>query len=177
MRNQNQCTKPSRNASKRGVTSLEMIAIFVIFMSMFGFFLDMFTMLNQHYVVAREVNVVTRQLAVQGGVSPRAPADNFNRFAKTYGTGQDIHLRLRENLGGVGITNYHVYIKPQTGSATVNGVELKPATTLAIPYQDNFELQLTYDYEWKLMGQLIPGMGGTRTRTVQRSAVSETGGK
>lgn len=158
--------------SKSGLSSLEMIAVFMVFMLMLGFFFDTFNVLNQHYVASREANIITRQIAVQGGVGTSEPA-HLTRMGQQYQTSLAINHRARERLSGMGVDSFDLYLKPNEEGMETGWYELTPSAVVSIPYQENFEFMLEYEYEWTLMGQMIPGMGGSRTRTIQRSAVSE----
>lgn len=160
---------------KAGISSLEMIAVFMMFMLMLGFFFDTFTLLNQHYVASREANIVTRQIAIQGGVGTRQPFSHV-RYGQSYETSLSIHRRVRNRMRGVGVDDYSIYLNPNEEGVHTGWIEIRPSSTIPIPYQENFEFLLEYEYEWQMMGQMIPGMGGTRTRRIQRSAVSEIGG-
>lgn len=160
---------------KAGISSLEMIAVFMMFMLMLGFFFDTFTLLNQHYVASREANIITRQIATQGGVNTMQPYSH-SRFGQEFQTSLAINRRVNERMRGVGVDDYSLYLNRNVEGMHSGWMELTPAARLPIPYQENFEFILEYEYEWQLMGQMVPGMGGTRTRRIQRSAVSEIGG-
>lgn len=169
--------KLKKKTEKKGMNTLEFMFIMLIFMLMLGFFFDMFIILNQHYVAEREASIITRQIAMQGGVEVHEPS-NYNRFGQDYATSLNIHQRVNNRLDGVNIENYTLYINRHSNDTEDSWMELTPGTILPIPYQENFEFVLEYEYEWLVMGQFldIPGLGDARTRKVQRSAVSELGG-
>ena len=161
--------------SKRGFNTLEMIAIVIIFLTMFGFFLDTFNILNQHYVASREANIVTRQLAVQGGVTHNKPY-NYDRYGQKYVTVSQLQQRVLNNLDGVGTEpNAKLYVTAYgPNRAVVKSASISTGDIIQMEYQQPFTLQLSYEYKWQIMGQMIPGMGGVRTRHIERSSVSET---
>lgn len=169
----NKIKKRYNKKDKKGLGAIEFVVIMTIFIMILGFFIDAFIILNQHYVASREVNIVTRQIAMQGGVNTSEPT-GYNRFGQDYGTGVVIHKRLNKRLGGVDIDGYRVLINPQYQHG--GWQELTTASQIELDYQENFELTLQYKYEWFITGQLIPGVGGERTRTLIRSSVSELGG-
>lgn len=159
---------------KKGMNSLEFVFALIVVILALGFFFDTFTILNQHYVASREANIITRQISIQGGVGIQQPT-SFNDFGVDYATSGDINYRINEHLKGVGVDKHTMYVRPTDPDIETAWTELSPAAVLNIPYQENFEFLLEYEYEWVVMGQMVPGMKGPRTRTIERSAVSEVG--
>ena len=166
----------SKLKNKKGMGTIEFIVVMTIFIGIFGFFIDSFYILNQHYVASREVNIVTRQVAMQGGVMT-SPPEGYNRFGQDYATGVSIHKRVSKRMAGVGAEDYRIMISPHDeNGASLGWQELNSASNIPLPYQENFELALSYKYKWNIMSQIIPGMDGERTTTLVRSGVSELGG-
>lgn len=163
------------NKDKKGITTLEMILIVMMFVFMLGFFLDSFMILNKQLVATKEANMITRQIAVQGGVSPRVP-DGYNRFGQNYMNSAQIIKNVDSRLGGVGIDDYKVAIKNKTANNSNEFTLITEKSNVPIEYKDNFEVRMDYQYEWFILGQMVPGMSGENTRTIVRSGVSELGG-
>ena len=161
---------------KSGMNVLEFLVIVLIFMLMFAFFFDSFVILNQHNVATREANIVTRQIAMQGGVGNYEPA-GYNRFGQDYETSFKIHQRVKNRLEGVNVENYKMYIERHGDDPLTAGhTEITTGSSIPIPYQESFEFVLQYEYKWGVLGQFIPGLDKARTRTINRSGVSELGG-
>lgn len=163
-----------KERKKAGVNTLEMIVIVLIFILMFGFFLDVFFVLNQHYVASKEANVITRQLAVQGGTTHFTP--HYTMYSgDTYITVPNFYHRVNSRIEGVGAeVNPRIYVTSyEENGAIGSSSALHDGNEIYMTYQQPFTVQLSYDYKWQIMGQMIPGMGGTRTRNIRRSSVSE----
>lgn len=160
---------------KSGAVSIEMVAVFLIFMMMLGFFFDTFTILNKQYVASKQANILSRQIAVQGGVYDRQPQD-YERFGQDFVVTGELIAGTRQKLGGVGIEDFELGVHVPKRYAEGAYLQLQPNNGVKLAYGERFEFKLDFKYEWQVMGQMIPGMGGEKTRTIIRSAVSEYGG-
>lgn len=165
-----------KNNGKSGVNTLEMIAIALIFMVMFGFFFDTFIILNKQYVASKEMNVATRQIAMQGGLEPVIPED-YNRFGQDYASSPAFFSTITNNLAGVDIVEFEMGLRPDLIGQRGAFYQVTPSTSARIEYGDKFTLRLDYKYKWHVMGGIVPGLKGDKTRTIERSAVSELGGE
>lgn len=171
-----QIIKERKVNQKAGVNSLEMVAVFVIFMIMFGFFFDTFIILNKQYVATKEMNVATRQIAMQGGLEPVAP-EKYNRFGQEYASSNRFMSTVTRNLNGIGIEEFEIGIRPDTVAQIGNYRIITPSTSAKVEYGDRFSLRLDYEYTWPVMSKIVPGLNGIKIRTIERSAVSELGGE
>lgn len=168
--------KLSELEEKEGINTLEMIAVVLIFVIMLGFFFDTFVILNKQYVASKEMNVATRQIAMQGGIEPVVP-DKYNRFGQDYASSPKFIHTIKQNLAGVNITEFEMGVRPDKVGQMGSYREITPGTSAKIEYGDKFTLRLDYQYEWNVMGGIVPGLKGSKTRTIMRSAVSELGGE
>lgn len=159
---------------KKGAHAIEVIIGMLIFILLFGFFFDMFYITNKQFTVDRQIGILSRTIAVQGGVKRSAPTGYSDNEA--YMTSAEMSAHIQRVMRDIDIEpdEYHVMVtRYNEHNQPVDMRALNAATQFEVDYEQRFELYISYNYKWTLMGQLVPGMGGTREAVRRRSNVSE----
>lgn len=159
---------------KKGANAIEVIIGMLIFMLLFGFFFDMFNITTKQFSVDRQIGIVSRTIAVQGGVKRSAPSGYSAN--ETYLTATQLHGHIGAVMRDINVLpgEYSVRLtRYNANNQPVSTRTLTATTEFEVDYEQRFEVEIQYSFKWKLMGQLVPGMGGTRTATRKRSNVSE----
>lgn len=160
---------------KKGSSAIEFVVGLLIFVLLMGFFVDMFLITNKQYTVAKQANVITRQLSVQGGVQQAMPP-GYSGTNETYVNSRELYYNIRATLDGAGIETeeYSVTLTSYDENGSIKEkIPLSPSTSFLVDYQDRFDIRIDYSYEWTITGQLVPGMGNERQSNQVRSSVSE----
>lgn len=159
-----------KKKSKKGVSTLEYIGYILIFVLMFGFFLDIFQITLQHVEATRAAQTITRQVSVQGGFSHTPEG---NDIYNTYTSGE-LYNATSRRLNARRVEPNSVVIGVREIRDEVPGVWHEVGLDeLSIDYHVPFEVLVEYEYEWRVSSYWVPGLSGPRTRTVSQSGVSE----
>lgn len=161
--------------SKKGSSVLEFVFGLLTFVMLFSFAVDIIMITQKQYTVSQTANQLVRQISVQGGVKPSAPS-GYPGGNRAYMDSREMNTLLKQKLNGLGITDDEWSMKVEgfdRSGYPIASSQLSNATNLEVDYQDVFEFEIEYEYEWNIMGQIVPAMNGKNTAVQRRSATSE----
>ena len=164
-----------RSKSKKGASVLEFAFGLLTFVLLFAFTVDVVMIATKQNTVSQTANQVVRQIAIQGGVKPNAPK-NYPGGNQAYMDSREMTSMMRERMNDTGIGNSDWSMKIvafNPSGQPVKSQGLSNGTNIEVDYQDMFEFEITYKYNWIIMGQLLPPMKEKITSVQKRSSVSE----
>lgn len=161
--------------SKKGSSVLEFAFGLLTFVLLFAFAVDIIMITQKQYTVSQTANQLVRQISVQGGVNASAPT-GYPGGNQAYMDAREMKTLLQQKMSGSGISADKWSMELDGFDRSGNLIASSPltnATNFEVDYQDLFEFEIEYKYEWTIMGQLVPAMGGENTAVQRRSATSE----
>lgn len=161
--------------SKKGSSVLEFALGLLIFVTLAGFVVDAIIIANKQHVVSQTANQLVRQIGVQGGVKPAAPA-GYPGGDRAYMDAGEMTQMLEETFGGTGIErkDWSMTLKGFNPSGhAIAERTLNSGTNFEVDYRNLFEFEIKFDYNWTIMGQIIPLLKPKQEVIQKRSAVSE----
>lgn len=164
-----------RFKSKKGSSVLEFVMGLMIFVMLAGFVVDLVIIANKQFTVSQAANQLVRQISVQGGVKPSAPG-GYPGGELAYMDAREMNQFLLEEFNGTGLkgSDWSMALKgfsPNGQAVSTN--TLNSRTNFEVDYRNLFEFEIEYDYNWTIMGQLVPLLKDKTTVVQKRSAVSE----
>lgn len=161
--------------SKRGSSVLEFAFGLLTFVMLAAFVVDVVIIATKQFTVSQVSNELSRQIAIQGGVRQSAPA-GFPGGQKAYVTSREMHAYIDEALRDTGISSSD-WSMQMTGFSpdgySVQRVSLSDGSNFEVDYRNSFDFTIKYEYNWTIMGQLVPTMNSMREVHQKRGSVSE----
>jgi len=161
--------------SKKGASVLEFAFGLLTFVLLVAFVVDVIIIANKQFVVSQTANEIVRQIAVQGGVMRTAP-EGYQGGNNAYVDSGEMFVQLSENFRDAGMSDRNWSMRLDGYDANgvrVQSEDLSNRTNFSVDYRDNFEFEIKYEYNWAIIGQLIPPMRENRDVSQKRSSVSE----
>lgn len=161
--------------SKKGSSVLEFAFGLLTFVLLVAFVVDVIIIANKQFVVSQTANDIVRQIAVQGGVMRTAPV-GFQGGNNAYVDSGELFVQLSENFrdSGISDSNWSMRLDGYDANGVrVQSENLSNRTNFSVDYRNNFEFEIKYQYNWVIIGQLIPPMRANRDASQKRSSVSE----
>ena len=164
-----------KSKSKKGSSVLEFAFGLLTFVLLAAFVVDIIVVTNKQYTVSQTANQIVRQMSVQGGVKPSAPI-GYPGGNQAYMDSREMLAYVQSELNGANIKNDEWTMRIEgfdPNGYPVARNNLSNGTNFEVDYRNLFEFEISYDYKWTIIGQIIPPMGSTRSTLQKRSAVSE----
>lgn len=151
---------------KKGVSSLEIVIGLLIFLIVFCFLLDLLILIWKFSVIAQTNTQVARIAGIQGGASTSPPA-GYPGGSSNYITITELNKIVRDKFDSAGIKSTEWEARVGNGRIGRSG-----NTTAYHDYKDDFTVEITVDYRWDFMSNILPG-NLRQTIVSKRPAMSE----
>lgn len=163
-------------ANKKGMSTIEFIISFMVFIMLFSYIFDLCLITYKQYAVAEQTSQIARQVSKQSGCEKVTPF-NFPGGNENYYTQLELYRIMERKMNNLNIpaTDWNIIVKTKTASGGIKQVTLTNSTAnngIKAQYRDFITVQVTYNYEWGLWSQFVPGTIEGKT-IVERSAFCE----
>lgn len=153
--------------NKKGISTIEIIIGVFIFLIILCFLLDLLILLWKFSVIAQTNTEVARIAGIQGGVLS-SPPHAWPGGNKNYITISELDAMLTDKFESAGIASNEWEIRIGSGGISKNGGK----STAKYDYKDTFSVEITVDYRWDFMSNILPG-NLKQSITSKRPAMSE----
>lgn len=167
--------KKLKNNNKKGSSAIEFVFGLLVFVILVGFTSDIVVITNKQYVVSQTANEIVRQMSLQGGIKRTTPV-GFPGGTGAYTSSAELKKLLDSRFAdeGIKVEEWNLELTEYDASGyLVSKKTLSNTTNFEIDYRNNFDIKITYNYHWGLLGNIVPTMSKDRTVEQKRSAVSE----
>lgn len=136
----------------------------------------MFLITFRQYKIAEQTTLITRQIAKQSGCEQNTPY-NFPGGDGNYYTQLELYRSMSKKMNDLKVpdSDWKIVVKSKNDSGGTKQVTLTNSYSnkgIRTNYRDYITVEVTYNYQWGLWSQFIPGVAKGRT-VVTRSAFSE----
>lgn len=157
---------------KRGSNVIEFTISLLIFVILFAFFVDIFSIAWKFIVTSQVANETVKTICVQSGVLTQTPKgfpgdSQYVTSPKLYSNIQKL-LKDKANIDKFTL-KLNGYDK--NGGGTTSTI-LSPTTNFKVDYKGRVEVQLSVNYQWGL-SKTLPGLSSEKMITAKRSGLTE----
>lgn len=153
---------------RKGSSTIDFVISLLIFIILFSFVFDFFFIAYRQHQVSRLTTDVTRVVALQSGVLPKAPR-NYPGGEMNYYAIDDLDTGILRYMEDLGITNYKVTISMQDRNSNSSPVKSFVLSSSSSGYNTDYrgEITVTIEYNFKrgIWRNLFPIADGHRVVT------------
>lgn len=139
---------------KKGMSTLEFVICFMLFLTVFNFLADMMLICYKQYVVTSACTEMVRQIGTQGGISNTVPI-NYPGLDRNYLTYKEINAWIDDLNSTYYLEADEVYAEisyytdPGNPDSMVTYNTKDTKTTLYLPYGSYVSLTVYYPVNWQ----------------------------
>lgn len=168
--------KIKRLNNKKGSAMIEYTIGLLLLVTLVCFLFDVIIIAQKQYIVSQQANLLTRELAVQGGVLTTVP-QGFHGNDINYIRSSEMYTAVKNNLEKAGISTtkgeWSVNIITYTKSGAIaSNNNLSSSSNIKADYGIPIDVTINFKYNWTLFSQIMPGLSQISANT-SRHSVSE----
>lgn len=153
----------------KGMTGIDYIISFLVFILIFSFCFDMFFIGYKQYQVSKVASTIVRDITTQSGIKNTVP-NNYPGGDGNYVRTDEAYRFIEKQMSNLGITNWSVQISMKDRNTSASSEKTFILTNNSSGYNTDYrgEISITinYTYKWGLWSQLVPGtLNGSRSIT------------
>ena len=159
----------------KGISSLEFVIGFLIFVILFSFLFDFFFIAYRQHQVSRLTTDITREIAIQSGIKNKTPT-NYPGGDKNYITTAEAYDTISKYMNAIGVKDYTVTVSLKDRNSSTSTAKTFILTRdiggYNTDYRGEVSVSINYKFKWGLWRSFVPTIQEGE-RTVTRTAFGE----